>query len=624
MAEVYKATDEVLGRTVAVKIMLPHYAADPTFAARFKQEAQAAANLQSPYIVNIYDWGFEGAETSGEGTYYIVMEYVRGTDLKTAITQRGFINQRKVAEIGAQVCAALNVAHGYDIIHRDIKPHNLMIQPDGNTKVMDFGIARTNSANLTQTGSVLGTAYYVSPEQAQGKPLTSVTDIYSLGICLYEAATGKVPFDGPDPVSIAVKQVKEEPVPPRKINPDIDPALEAIILCAMAKDPRERFSTAEQMRIALLDYLAGRPASTPVDPSARTQVMGSKGTQPKARPVGMAPMKGTSLMPALDSPEKAKYKRSFLSGRYISEEDNRRAAIIIGLLATLLILAIIIVVVINNIETGPPVEEQVFVPSLSGNTVEQAKTRLRQLGLELGEVTEESNEVVAAGKIIRQNPQAFTTVREGTAINVVVSSGPTRVPMPDLLNRTQAEAVTLITGLGLMKYVIETEPSSTIAAGRVCRQSVPTGETVNPAETTIFIYVSSGRPDVSVPTLFGKTPDEAKELLENLGFVVLFGEPRFHSTIAAGLVMEQSPTSGLAPYGSTVTLYVSKGPVPVSVPNVLGLNYSTAYLIIVGAGLVPTYSGALPGNDWIVIGMSPAESSVVLPGTTITLIFASP
>ncbi|MCL2137788.1 MAG: protein kinase, partial [Coriobacteriia bacterium] len=162
MAEVFRATDEVLGRTVAVKLMLPQYAADPTFAARFKQEAQAAANLQSPYIVNIYDWGRDDVDE----TFYIVMELVRGTDLKSAINQRGALNQRKAAEIASQVCAALIVAHGYDIIHRDIKPHNIMVQPDGNAKVMDFGIARANGSGMTQTGSVLGTAYYVSPEQA--------------------------------------------------------------------------------------------------------------------------------------------------------------------------------------------------------------------------------------------------------------------------------------------------------------------------------------------------------------------------------------------------------------------------------------------------------------------------
>ena len=194
MAEVYRAQDNVLGRLVAVKVMLPQYAADPNFTQRFKQEAAAAANLQSPYIVNVYDWGQD------EGTYYIVMEFVRGSDLKTAIIERGAINQRKVAEIGSQVCQALSVAHGLDIIHRDIKPQNIMVQPDGNVKVMDFGIARAKNSVMTQTSSVLGTAHYISPEQAQGQQATPQSDIYSLGVVAYEGLAGHRPFTGTTPV----------------------------------------------------------------------------------------------------------------------------------------------------------------------------------------------------------------------------------------------------------------------------------------------------------------------------------------------------------------------------------------------------------------------------------------
>ena len=206
MATVYRGMDRVLGRTVAIKTMLPQYATDPSFAARFKQEAQAAAALNSPYIVSVYDWGKDG------DTYYIIMEYLRGTDLKSGIRKHGALDCKKVAQIGSQIAQALSVAHNHDIIHRDIKPQNIMVQPDGNIKVMDFGIARAKNSHLTTDNSVLGTAHYVSPEQTQGKPLGPTTDLYSLGIVMYEAATGRVPFDGDNAVTVAMKQVTGQPL----------------------------------------------------------------------------------------------------------------------------------------------------------------------------------------------------------------------------------------------------------------------------------------------------------------------------------------------------------------------------------------------------------------------------
>ena len=258
MATVYRGLDEVLGRTVAIKTMLPQYATDPSFAARFKQEAQAAAALQSPYIVSVYDWGKD------EDTYYIVMEYLRGTDLKSGLRKHGALDSKKVAQIGSQIAQALSVAHKHDIIHRDIKPQNIMVQPDGNIKVMDFGIARAKNSHLTQDNNVLGTAHYVSPEQTQGKELGPTSDLYSLGIVMYEAATGEVPFKGDDAISVALKQVNEQPVPPSQLNPNVDPQLEAIILKCMQKDPAARFQTADDLSKTLRDYLAGRLAQVNV------------------------------------------------------------------------------------------------------------------------------------------------------------------------------------------------------------------------------------------------------------------------------------------------------------------------------------------------------------------------
>ena len=293
MAIVYRGLDEVLGRTVAIKTMLPQYAADPSFAARFKQEAQAAAALQSPYIVSVYDWGKDG------DTYYIVMEYLRGTDLKSGIRKHGALDSKKVAQIGSQIAQALSVAHRHDIIHRDIKPQNIMVQPDGNIKVMDFGIARAKNSHLTTDNSVLGTAHYVSPEQTQGKELGPTTDIYSLGIVMYEAATGRVPFDGDDAISVALKQVNEQPVPPTAVNPAVDSALESIILKCMQKDPKDRFQTADELYHVLRDYLAGRLAAV----NNATEVLPANPVVPAIAPIGAT---STQSLPRIDTAEHIK------------------------------------------------------------------------------------------------------------------------------------------------------------------------------------------------------------------------------------------------------------------------------------------------------------------------------
>lgn len=256
MATVYRAQDQVLDRTVAVKIMLPQYAGDATFAARFKQEAQAAAGLSSPYIVGVYDWGKDG------DTYYIVMEYLRGTDLKSGIKSHGALDPKKVAQIGSQISSALSVAHKHEIIHRDIKPQNIMVLPDGNIKVMDFGIARAKNSHLTQDNNVLGTAHYVSPEQTRGQDLGPTSDIYSLGVVMYECATGRVPFDGDDAISVALKQVNELPIPPSQINSGVDADLERIILKCMEKDPANRFQTADELRQVLNSYLSAVPSTS--------------------------------------------------------------------------------------------------------------------------------------------------------------------------------------------------------------------------------------------------------------------------------------------------------------------------------------------------------------------------
>jgi serine/threonine-protein kinase len=572
MAEVYKATDEVLGRTVAVKVMLPQYAADLTFAARFKQEAQSAANLQSPYIVNIYDWGHDDADN----TYFIVMEYVRGTDLKTAIQQRGAINQRKVAEIGSQVCAALSVAHSYDIIHRDIKPHNIMVQPDGNAKVMDFGIARANGSTMTQTGSVLGTAYYVSPEQAQGKNLTPATDLYSLGVVLYEATTGRVPFDAPDAVAVALKQVNEQPIPPTRINPDIDPEFEAIILRALAKNPLERYSTAEQMRTALNNYLTGRPIDSGVDrPAAATRVMGAAGALPIIGADGAQPPSHTAVMPTISAPPAPLNLRSAAKAKEEQKRKNRQRAIIIAVIAAIICIAGIGALVYFMTSSGT---DKVEVPNVVGATEQEATAALKSAGLKTGTVTPQVSPTVEAGRVISTNPSAKTMVDPGSSVNLVISSGPEppkEVTVPDLTNKTPAEAKTALEALNLKYERGGDRNDPAIEKDRVCAQE-PAALAKAKEGDTVMVYVSSGKETAEVPNVIDQSEDAAYQILKDAGFEVGYGVAE-NNDKPAGTVIRQNPTSGgSAEKGSTVTITLSLGPEEVAVPNLIGLTYQEA------------------------------------------------
>lgn len=542
MAEVYRAQDNVLGRLVAVKVMLPQYAADPNFTARFKQEAAAAANLQSPYIVNVYDWGQD------DGTYYIVMEFVRGSDLKTAIIERGAINQRKVAEIGSQVCQALSVAHNLDIIHRDIKPQNIMVQPDGNVKVMDFGIARAKNSVMTQTSSVLGTAHYISPEQAQGKELTATSDIYSLGIVLYEAATGKLPFDGPDAVSVAMKQVNDLPASPREINPDIDPALESIIMRAMAKNPSERFATAQDMRYALNDYLAGRPVNAGIFTSAQTAVMG--GAIPP-----MAAADGTAVMPAMGGTKPTSAPggpKNYRSDDGKKKSNKKTIAIVIALIAALALVGVGAFALMGGFSSGDP------VPDVTNKTVEEATAILEKSGFQVGSIQKVPDEKIAADKIISQDPKAGDKREKGAKVNLTVSTGVEQIAVPDLKGKTTDEAKQLLKEKGLVPSVVEGQYDDSIEKGRVVGTNPAAGTKANKGDT-IELIPSLGSEGTAVPDVVGQLEGAATTKLNNAGFKVTF-DYTASDTVAEGKVISQSPEAGKKlKAGESVNIVVSTG-----------------------------------------------------------------
>lgn len=609
MAEVFKAQDSTLGRTVAVKVMLPQYAADRTFAKRFRQEAQAAANLTSPYIVNIYDWGQD------DGMYYIVMEYVRGTDLKSAIQSRGSIHPRKVAEIGSQVCSALSVAHSYNIIHRDIKSANIMVQTDGNVKVMDFGIAQAGNSDMTQDSNVLGTAHYVSPEQAQGKQLAGTSDLYSLGIVMYEACTGQLPFDGPDAVSVAMKQVSEQPIPPRAINSSIDATLEAIILKAMSKDPNERYATANEMKQALDDYLSGRGSA------AATTVIGAAAAAPV---VGAG---ATRVIDPISEPAPGSYSDSYGSsaGKKDKSGSGRggKGKIVAAIVAIVLILA---AVGGGFALSQKSKAEQVVVPDVTNHTLQEATDILEQYGLGVGNVSYQTSETVEKDLVIYQDPNFNGSLEKGGKVNLTISQGKGTngmVSVPNLMNLTEEQALSALEAQGLLGSSSEGY-SDTVEAGKVYEQTQAAMSEV-PKGTTIQFKVSLGKKESNVPigSYVGQRADEAKADLEAQGLKVVLKDG-YSNDVSVGDVIDQSIASGTSvAAGSTITLTVCRGKqqqeeTSVPVPNVTGMSEGKATSKISSAGLKYSVSYK-SGENGKVISQSPSGGSVK-KGSTVKIV----
>lgn len=596
MAEVYRAQDTVLGRMVAVKVMLPQYAADPSFAHRFKQEAAAAANLQSPYIVNVYDWGQD------EGTYYIVMELVRGSDLKTAINERGSINQRKVAEIGSQVCQALSVAHGLDIVHRDIKPQNIMVQPDGNVKVMDFGIARAKNSVKTQTSSVLGTAHYISPEQAQGKDITAASDIYSLGIVLYESTTGHLPFDGPDAVSVAMKQVNDLPAPAHEFKPDIDPSLEAIIMKAIEKNPADRFATAKDMRLALNDYLAGRPVNLGEDfTSAQTSFLGGG----VAAPLNPNPPDGTAVMPAVGdqytqlptSGTKA-YRSNTADG---SSRGKRKA--IISVVAIIVILAVLGGIAYALLaHQGASSADALTVPNVVNKTLDEAQSTLTSAGFKV-DTQETYSDTVDSGKVISQDPQANTHQPKGSKITLTVSKGTQQITVPDLSGKSADDVKKLLLANGLTGKAGKGQYSDSVDTGLVVSQNPVAGTKVNKGDEITY-NLSLGPEGIQVPNVVGQSKGDAVATINNAGLLVDTNNYTYQtSDKPEGTVIKQTPNAGeTLQKNGLVALTISQGPEKKSYSVALTSN---------GGGSVTSDTTSVQEGGQAIITIKPDSGYVV-------------
>ncbi len=598
MAQVYRAMDRQLERPVALKVLFPELSIDRTFVERFRREAQAAANLSHPNIVPVFDWGED------DGSYFIVMEYVEGRPLSAVLRDPQPLPPREIATIGAGVASALAFAHRHGVIHRDVKPGNVLITPEGDVKVTDFGIARAvnTEESLTQTGAVMGTAAYFSPEQAEGKGVDSRSDIYSLGVVLYEMAVGRPPFTGDSPVAVASKHVRDMPVLPREANPTVPPALEAVVMKAMAKNPDDRYGSAEELRADLLRFADGRPVEAG-DPGVTSMMAAVGATQAVPTTTGR-----TTAIPAG-------------AARPPSREDlerKRRTRNLIILLVLLLVaLAVIAYFLLRSVGVFG---SNVSVPDVVGLPVSQATQTLQNDHLTVGSQTVETSNTTK-GDVVSTNPKAGASVSKNSTVHLVVSGGPNipTVVVPSVTGKQLTQAIALLQGANL-GYTVH-NVSSTQSVGTVLSQD-PDGGTKIPETQKVTLTVSNTQTSVSVPSVVGQSPAAAGATLrgDNLN---VGSQTTACSSQPNGVVSAQNPSPGISvPPNTSVNLVVSSGSCA-TVPSVVGQTQNAATSAITGAGLVANTTfdttcpgGAQPGN---VDTQSPAANAQVNSGSTVNI-----
>ncbi|WP_208028742.1 Stk1 family PASTA domain-containing Ser/Thr kinase [Rhabdothermincola sediminis] len=561
MSDVYLARDLLLDRPVAVKVLFPEYAKDETFVERFRREARAAANLNHPNVVAVYDWGQQ------YGTYFIVMEYVEGRSLSEIIRTEGPLHPTRAAEIAADVAAALAFAHRNGVIHRDIKPGNILLTSTGQVKVADFGIAQAASseatqANLTQVGAVMGTATYFSPEQAQGKPIDPRSDLYSLGCVLYEMLTTRPPFSGETPVAIAYRHVQDSPEPPSAINRGVPAALEAIDLKLLAKDPAERYPSAEDLRTDLRRFLDGKPvaASGGASSAAAGAALGAGAAGAAAGAMTGDPtvaVPATQVGAGVGGPGRPTGPVTGMQPEYAGPGEpprKRTSAFLAGMIILLLVLAGVLVVLGLRLSRS---SEEITVPDVRGLTVQEAQARLSGAGLK-SEIREEPNADVPAGQVFEQTPAPGAKAARDSVVTLRVSAGLGKAEVPDVVGRTEAAARSLIERAGFVPDVRQRE-DDTVPAGQVISQDPP-GRTQAERGSAVTIVVSAGPAPVTVPDLAGLTVAEASNALGQRGFRVTQSQQASTSVPAGTVIATDPPANTELPKGSTVRLIVSSGP----------------------------------------------------------------
>ncbi len=585
MADVWLAEDTHLQRRVALKVLHRRFAQDREFVERFRREAESAARLQDPNIVSVFDRG------EFEGTYYIAMQYVEGSTLKQLI-ERGLTPEQAVALI-RQVLEAARFAHRHGVVHRDLKPQNVIVDGEAKALVTDFGIARAGVSEITQTGSVMGTPHYLSPEQAQGYGVTAVSDLYSIGVLLYEALTGRVPFEADSAVAVAMKQVSQTPQRPSSINPAVSPALDAVVMRALEKEPGERFQSADAF-IAALDAAVKDPGN------------------------GSGTASFAALPPVVAVPEEA-----------VAEDDpeenerKRRRRWIFAALAAISIGALVGLVLTRDTSTE--------VPNVTGNQLNVAIALLQQDGFSVGEVKRVEREA-AQNTVLEQDPAASPPADQASLdcaflsffcskpeVTLTVSSGPGSSKVPATAGLPRDEAVEQLEDAGFDPNV-ETRNSAAVEEGLVI-YSEPSAGTTATNGSPVTLFVSSGPKLAKVPVLVGSQRRLAVQQIRGRGLTPSVSEEE--STSPAGEVLSQSPSAGTeVEPGSTVSIVVSSGEEQASVPNVIGRSRSEAVEAVRGAGLTPSVEEEeteVAGKVGRVLDQFPPPGAELAPGDTVTI-----
>ncbi len=591
MAEVFLAEDGQLGRKVALKLLHRRFAEDPDFVERFRREAQAAAGLQHPNVVSVYDRG------SFDGTYYIAMEYLSGPTLKELIRHDAPLDPLRAIDIVLQILKAARFAHRRGVIHRDLKPHNVLVDDGDLTKVTDFGIARAGASDMTETGSIMGTAQYLSPEQAQGHSVNPTSDLYSIGVILYEMLTARVPFDAEAAVTIAIKHVSEAPVAPSQINPAVPPELERVVMWTLNKNPADRPPDADALIAALETVKTTMGAGAPSDRTASFAALAA------AVPAGAGVAAAAAIDPNPPGPPPTPQDDEGPGQRWWPWALVLLVLLAAGVAAALLLTR----------------SNDKLVPTVVLEKIDVAQAQIQNAGFTPNLISRTDSH--PSGTVIAQNPLGGSKAPSGSTVSLTVSTGPGNVSVPSVADQPEDEARRTLDGAHVKVAMIARETSGDVPAGAAIRTDPPAGSSV-PVGSGVTLFISMGKPQKSVPDVVGQSEAAAGTALRAAGFTVSTSTQE--STVPAGNVISQNPSGGSpAAQGSNVALVIATAPTTAKIPDVTGDTVAGARSTLMAAGFTVTVKikdVIRQSRDGIVLSQDPAANATATKGSAVTIV----